>query len=586
MHALKKLKAAITLAGLLAITITSAPADTFGTTGNEFTIDFVNIGNAGNADDAGAGGGIYSSPYGGVSYSYRMGTYEISQDAIDKATASGLLNVTAGPHTGNEPAADMTWYEAAAFVNWLNTSTGHQAAYDLTYSGGWSMNLWSSGNAWQLDGENLYRHKDAYYFLPSEDEWYKAAYHQNDGVTANYWDYATGSNTIPTQALTDGTLAGSAVFNGSEAGVPADPADVNLAGGLSAYGTMGQNGNVWEWQESAFDGINNTSSEGRAVRGGYWFGVGVYLRSSDRYDATAPELLGNNFGFRIASVPEPSSAVLLLGGGLMWLLKRRRRIPLSMLALAFALSAHSWAGDSDVSEVSINKGHTWTQTSTADPVAAYFYLTVGVDDSSSGAARITSASFTPPAGSPIAMSDFGAGDGGFHFFDTLASQSAFDSAYPSGSYSFSIQTVNAPVTYSPSISSGTSYPSAIPKILNLDWSAGALRIDPSQAYTFTWNSSGGASVVFSIDGLGPFFLDASATSFLLPAGSLLPNQLTGAGVQFYNYTGVDDAGTWLNAQYTQDVQFNIQTVPEPSVSLLLASGAFAALRRRRSRAAG
>lgn len=55
------------------------------------------------------------------------------------------------------------------------------------------------------------RHKDAYYFLPSEDEWNKAAYHQNDGVTANYWDYATGSNSIPSQALTDGALAGSAV---------------------------------------------------------------------------------------------------------------------------------------------------------------------------------------------------------------------------------------------------------------------------------------------------------------------------------------------------------------------------------------
>ena len=29
----------------------SAQADTFGTSGNEFTVDFVNIGNAGNAAD-------------------------------------------------------------------------------------------------------------------------------------------------------------------------------------------------------------------------------------------------------------------------------------------------------------------------------------------------------------------------------------------------------------------------------------------------------------------------------------------------------------------------------------------------------
>ena len=98
----------ITLAGVLALLVTPARADLFGSGANTFTIDFVNIGNAGNADDAGAGGGIYSSPYGGVSYGYRMGTYEISQDQIDKAVATvgGLTNVTAGAHTGNEPGGE------------------------------------------------------------------------------------------------------------------------------------------------------------------------------------------------------------------------------------------------------------------------------------------------------------------------------------------------------------------------------------------------------------------------------------------------------------------------------------------------
>ena len=208
----------ITLAGALAFSAAprdckgAAVADTFGSGANAFTIDFVDIGNPGNTDDAGAGGGSYSSPYGGVAYTYRMGVTEVPQDWITKATNLGMTNVTAGAWTGSQPAANMTWYEAAAFVNWLNTSTGHQPAYDLTYSSGWSMKLWSSAQAWQAGGENLYRHKDAYYFLPSEDEWYKAAYHKNDGVTANYWDYATGSNTIPT-AVASGTGAGTVVYN-------------------------------------------------------------------------------------------------------------------------------------------------------------------------------------------------------------------------------------------------------------------------------------------------------------------------------------------------------------------------------------
>lgn len=312
------MKIAAVSALALAMSIPTAHADTFGTSGNEFTIDFVPIGNAGNADDAGAGGGIYSSSYGGVGYEYRMGTYEISQDAITKATASGLASVVAGAHTGNKPAGYMTWNEAAVFVNWLNTSTGHQAAYQFEAG---VMTLWSSGDAWQLGGENLYRHKDAYYFLPSEDEWYKAAYHQNDGVTANYWDYATGSNTIPTQALTNGTLAGSAVFDGSEFGTPLGPADVNMAGGLSAYGTMGQNGNVAEWHESATDGINSSPFELRTIRGGAWFNTPFdgYLRSSVRDTFGSPTTNAPHLGFRVASVvpvPEPNSLVLLGLGAL------------------------------------------------------------------------------------------------------------------------------------------------------------------------------------------------------------------------------------------------------------------------------
>ena len=211
----------------------------------------------------------------------------------------------------------MTWYEAAAFVNWLNTSTGHPVAYNLD-AGATTLTLWSSAQAWQAGGQNLYRHKDAYYFLPSEDEWYKAAYHKNDGVTANYWDYATGSNSVPT-AVVSGTTAGTAVFNG----VNSSPAAVDNDGGLSPYGTRGQDGNALEWQESALDGINDSPSEPRPVRGGYWNALEVELRSSRHYNFGTAE--NGAVGFRVASVvPEPSSTLLLLGSGWMCLLKRRR----------------------------------------------------------------------------------------------------------------------------------------------------------------------------------------------------------------------------------------------------------------------
>ena len=182
------------------------------------------------------------------------------------------------------------------------------------------------GDAWDNDPGagvelNLYRHKDAYYFLPSEDEWYKAAFHKNDGVTANYWDYATGSNTAPT-AVTSGTGAGTVVFN-----LALSPAAVNNDGGLSSYGTRGQNGNAWEWQESAFDGTNDSSSEIRAYRGGDWSNdFESDLRSSLRNNF-APSFSNLDGGLRVASVgaiPEPSTILWAMGAGFVCLTGRRR----------------------------------------------------------------------------------------------------------------------------------------------------------------------------------------------------------------------------------------------------------------------
>lgn len=284
---------------------TLASADQIGS----LSIDFADIGNAGNANDIGSSG-LYSSPFGGVDYDYRMSITEISQSMV---SAAGF---TIGSWIGDQPAALINWYQAAAFTNWLNISTGHQPAYKLN-APLTALTLWSSAEAWQAGGENLYRHKDSYYFLPTEDEWYKAAFHQNNGVTADYWDYATGSNSAPT-AMVGGS--GTAIY----AYATPSPMSIQISGGASDYDTIGQGGNVAEWLESAYDGSNSTGTEGRVIRGGDWSTSAINLRSSSRSNFS-PSYTKNNVGFRVASVPEPSALALLALG--MLALVGRRSLP-------------------------------------------------------------------------------------------------------------------------------------------------------------------------------------------------------------------------------------------------------------------
>jgi hypothetical protein len=314
---------------LCALTVTSAWADTFGSGGNTFTIDFVTIGSPGNANDAALDNTPpgFSSPYGGVAYEYRMGTYEISEDMIEKANTLGGLLITKDTRTSvNQAATSVSWNEAARFVNWLNVSSGYAPAYKFAVNPGdvgyidntvanANLVLWISGDA-GYDASNPYRNSNAYYFLPSEHEWYKAAYYSGSGTT--YFDYATGSDVIPT-AVASGTGAGTAVYNNAAS----VPPDITQAGGLSAYGTMGQNGNVWEWQESALDGINNSSSEDRTIRGGNWLNAEDGLRSS-LHNFSSPSASVSSIGFRVASVPEPSCTVLMCSASLLALARRRR----------------------------------------------------------------------------------------------------------------------------------------------------------------------------------------------------------------------------------------------------------------------
>lgn len=303
----------------------------FGSGGNQFSIEFVPVGNPGNAPDT---TGV-PNPVGTVNYKYEIGKYEISRDMIIKASNAGGLGITLQDMTGwggngaNQPATGVSWNEAARFVNWLNTSQGYSPAYKFAAapgSGGYNANtdliLWSPSDP-GYNAANQFRNSLANYFLPSADEWYKAAYYDPAGT---YYNYATGSDTPPT-AVASGTAAGTAVF-GFAFG---PPAPITQTGGLSPYGTMGQGGNVYEFEESMFNLANNDPSGLRGVRGGNFNTSAPFLAADARFTGTTTAEAFVDIGFRVAAisaVPEPgtiSLVVLSCGGFLLGLARSGKR---------------------------------------------------------------------------------------------------------------------------------------------------------------------------------------------------------------------------------------------------------------------
>jgi hypothetical protein len=141
------------------------------------------------------------------------------------------------------------------------------------------------------------------YFLPSRNKRYKAAYY--DPSAGVYYNYATGSDTPPIP-VSRGTIPFTAVYlQPFEFG----PADNMSAGGLSPYGTIAQNGKVYEWEETG------AASSTRANRGVCWFDRSTNANnlSSAVTDSFPTVARSNILGFRIASVgvPEPSLLVIL-----------------------------------------------------------------------------------------------------------------------------------------------------------------------------------------------------------------------------------------------------------------------------------
>jgi formylglycine-generating enzyme required for sulfatase activity len=319
------------------------------------TIDTVDIGNPGNSND--------STGYGAVNYTYAIGKYEVNLNqytaflnsvaatdtySLYNTSMETNLNIAGisrsgsnGSYTysvigsGLRPVTYVSWFDAARFANWMANGqpTGAQNS-TTTEDGAYTLNGAMSGVSFTKNAINPNTGAAPTWWIPSEDEWYKAAYYDptpGAGGGDNYWLYPTQSDSQPGNVVGAGANQANYVyFDGSDniysvtQSASYDPNQNYLTDGGafsnsgSFYGTFDQGGNVFEWNDAVIG-----SNRGR--RGGSWINnIEAYMQSSVRSDSS-PTFEHVNLGFRVASVPEPSTAVLmLLGGGAYWLVRRRK----------------------------------------------------------------------------------------------------------------------------------------------------------------------------------------------------------------------------------------------------------------------
>ena len=280
--------------------------------GATVSIETVLVGDAGNtADDTG---------YGAVGYECNIGKHEVTNaqyavflNAVAKTDTHGLYNTNMGsggaggiacsssedgysytvrPDRGDRPVNYVSWYDALRFANWMHNGqpTGEQND-DTTEDGAYDMSL----------GNSAFRQPGATWALPTEDEWYKAAYYKGGATDAGYWDYPTQSSIAPeSEAPVGASPYGSANYrkNGY-----VDATYLTTVVGAyetsdSPYGTFDQGGNVWEWNEA------EVAPGRRGMRGGSFRSqTPDNLRASGRhYNYNTPGDQRDNHGFRVVQI--------------------------------------------------------------------------------------------------------------------------------------------------------------------------------------------------------------------------------------------------------------------------------------------
>ncbi len=255
---------------------------------------------------------------------HNTGTWgDVQRNMILRSGTSGNYSYTVGTGWGDRPVSYVDWGDTVRFCNWLTNGQPTTGVEDLTTTENGSYYI-NGAAADDLPTINAVVRKTyaegAEYVLPTYDEWYKAAYHKNNGVTGgadNYWEFATQSETVPSNVLTSPDPGNNANYRPSgnattyTLGLPYVVTPVGeFENSDSPYGTFDQDGNEREWCDdltdpetpatssrlwaggSAAEGIPSADPDYQFMRAGYFAG-------------NIPSWSSFTNGFRVASLRLP-----------------------------------------------------------------------------------------------------------------------------------------------------------------------------------------------------------------------------------------------------------------------------------------
>jgi len=336
---------AIIACALLAISATThaAPAPP------DYGLDWVTIGDPGNAPFSGDTLNDINGR-GGVSHRYRMTRTEITtsqwlQFVNTFTTQSTELQFFAVPapwgatedrsysgpgkryvlrgdltQPGDIPVGGMSWRTAAMYANWLHN--GRSSDFASTQSGAYDASTFGR----KPDGtftDQPTRSPGARFWIPSFDEWIKAAHYdpdKNGAGQGGWWLYPNTSDTPPIPGP-PGEGEANTGFELPQIGHEFIPAGM-YPDVTSPWGLLDAAGSRSEWTEAVF----SPSDRGQD---GTWAGLtpaAAYIDEISVRGSLPPDLAARSAGLRLASAIPAPGAALVLAAGSPFLVRPRRRL--------------------------------------------------------------------------------------------------------------------------------------------------------------------------------------------------------------------------------------------------------------------